>query len=73
MDRKGLVLNCHTADTMNDSRLVVHCSLLCWIHKLNPIHTKIWGHMTIGLTTTKYTQITTSVQPSDEEAQKEQR
>jgi hypothetical protein len=29
--------------------------------------------MTIGLTTTKYTQITTSVQPSDEEAQKEQR
>jgi hypothetical protein len=54
MDREGSVLNCQTAVTTNDSRLAVHCSILCLICKPNPSYTKIWGHVSMGLTRTKY-------------------
>lgn len=53
MDREGLVLNCQTAVTMNDSHLAVHCSVLCLICKTNPSYTKIWRHVSKGLTRTK--------------------
>jgi len=54
MDREGYVLNCQTAVTMNDSRLAVHYSVLCLICKPNPSYNKIWGHVSMGLTRTKY-------------------
>jgi len=54
MDREGLELNCQTAVTTNDSRLAVHCSILCLIYKPNPSYTKIWEHVSMGLTRTKY-------------------
>ena len=61
MDREGLVLNCQTAVTMNDSRLSVHCSVLRLICKPNPSYTKIWGHVSMGLTRTKYRSYYTSL------------
>jgi hypothetical protein len=60
-DREGLVINCQTAVTMNDSRLAVHCSVLCLICKPNPSYTKIWGHVSMGITRTKYPSCYTSL------------
>jgi len=55
------VLNCQTAATMNYSRLAVHCSVLCLICNPNPSYTKIWGHVSKGLTRTKYLSYYTSL------------
>jgi hypothetical protein len=41
MDREGLVLNCQTGVTTNDSLRAVQCSVLCFICKPTPSYTKI--------------------------------
>ena len=55
------MLNCQSAVTMNYSRLAVHCSVLCLICKPNPSYTKILGHVSMGLTRTKYLPYYTSL------------
>lgn len=60
------MLNCQTAVTMNDSHLAVHCSVLCLICKTNPSYTKIWRHVSKGLTRTKFLLLHKSWQSSDE-------